>query len=107
MFFIVAEKILSDLIETLPDSPDLHHIEPTTFSIIMAGYNLHHQPSKTLATFDRIKKPNAVSYLLAVQACSKLKDLQRGKYLVNKLLQSNIDLHKNYKLQTALFDVRQ
>jgi len=71
----------------------------------MTGYNLHHQLEKTLTTFDRVQHPDAISYLLSFQACSQLKDLQRGKRLVKKLEQSNIDLRKEFKLQTALFDV--
>lgn len=101
----LAEEILSDLITSLPISNNPHHIDPTAFSIIMTGYNLHQQPEKTLTTFDHVQYPDAISYLLVFQACSQLKDLQRGKKLVDKLKQSNIDLRKELKLQTALFDV--
>ncbi|CAF1246072.1 unnamed protein product [Rotaria sp. Silwood1] len=102
---IATEKILSDLIASLSLSINPHHIDPTAFSILMTGYNLHHQPEKTLIIFDRVQYPDAISYLLVFQACSQLKDLQQGKRLVNKLAQSNIDLRKQFKLQTALFDM--
>ncbi len=101
----LAEEILSDVIKLLPISINPRYIDPTAFSVLMTGYNLHHQLEKTLTTFDRVQHPDAISYLLCFQACSQLKDLQRGKRLVKKLEQSNIDLQKEFKLQTALFDV--
>lgn len=103
--FILAEEILSDLITSLSTTTHPHHIDPTAFSILMTGYNLHHQPKQTLTTFNRIKNPDRTSYILAFQACSQLKDLEQGNKLVEKLLKSNINLQKDIKLQTALFDV--
>jgi hypothetical protein len=100
--FHLAEEILLDLITS---STNLHHIDPTAFSILMTGYNLHHQSEKTLITFNRVQKPDAISYLLAFQACSQLKNLEQGKQLAEKLVKSNINLRKEIKLQTALFDV--
>ncbi len=97
----LAEELLCDLIK----SPNLDHIDPTAYSILMTGYNLHHQPEKTLKMFYSVQHPDAISYLLSFQACSQLKDLQQGKILVEKLVQSNINLQKEFKLQTALIDV--
>ncbi|CAF0805064.1 unnamed protein product [Rotaria sordida] len=97
-YFDLAEKILSDLIASLPISTNPHHIDPTAFSILITGYNLHRQPEKTLITFDRVQYPDAISYLFSFQACSQLKDLQQGKRLINKLAQLNIDLRKQFKL---------
>ena len=94
----LAEELLFDLIK----SPNL---DPSAYSILMTGYNLHHQPDKTLKMFYSIQRPNAISYLLSFQACSQLKDLQQGKILLEKLGQSNINLQKEFKLQTALIDV--
>ncbi|CAF0935559.1 unnamed protein product [Rotaria sordida] len=74
-YFDLAKKILSDLIASLPISTNPHHIDPTAFSILMTAYNLHHQPEKTLITFDRVRYPDAISYLFSFQACSQLKDL--------------------------------
>ncbi|CAF1373777.1 unnamed protein product [Rotaria magnacalcarata] len=104
-YFDQAEQILADLLASLPTSTQPHHIDPTVFSIVMTGYNLHRQPDKTLITFDRIQCPDAISYLLAFQACALLKNLQKGKELAKKLEKLNIDLGKNFKLQTALFDM--
>jgi hypothetical protein len=87
----LAKEILSDLITSLPVSPNPRHIDPTAYSILMTGYNLHNQPEKTVMTFDLVQYPDAISYLLSFQACSQLKDLQRGQIFA--------------KLQTALFDV--
>ncbi|CAF4375005.1 unnamed protein product, partial [Rotaria sordida] len=92
------KKILSDLIASLPISTNPHHIDPTAFSTLITGYNLHHQPEKTLITFDRVRYPEAISYLFSFQPCSQLKDLQQGKRLINKLVPSNIDLRKQFKL---------
>lgn len=104
--FETAEEILSDLVASLPLSAHPDHIDPTAFSILMTGYNLHHQPERTLMTFNRAQNPDAISYLLAFQACSQLKDLKQGARLVEKLAKSKIDLRQEFKLQTALFDVR-
>jgi hypothetical protein len=103
----LAEEILADLITSLPLSTNPHHIDPTAFSILMTGYNLHHQPEKTLRMFTRVQNPDAISYLLSFQACSQLKDLEQGKQLAEKLAKSKINLRKEFKLQTALFDVSQ
>jgi len=102
--FETAEEILLDLIRS-SRNPD--HIDPTAFSILMTGYNLHQQPEKTLITFNRVQNPDAISYLLSFQACSQLKDLEQGKRLAEKLAKSKINLRKEIKLQTALFDVSQ
>lgn len=100
--FETAEEILLDLVRS-SCNPD--HIDPTAFSILMTGYNLHHQPRKTLITFNRVQNPDAISYLLVFQACAQSKDLEQGKRLVEKLDKSKINLRKEFKLQTALFDV--
>jgi hypothetical protein len=107
-FFVdLAEEILADLITSFPLSTNPHHIDPTAFSILMTGYNLHHQPEKTLLMFTRVQNPDAISYLLSFQACSQLKDLEQGNRLAEKLAKSKINLRKEFKLQTALFDVSQ
>jgi hypothetical protein len=103
--FETAEEILLDLVQSLPFLANPDHIDPTTFSILMTGYNLHHQPRKTLMTFDRVQNPDVISYLLAFQACAQLKNLKEGKRLVEKLEKSTINLREEFKLQTALFDV--
>jgi hypothetical protein len=109
LFYLLnlAEEILSDLITSLPTTLNPHHIDPTAFSILMTGYNLHQQPEKTLITSNRVQNPDAISYLLSFQACSQLKDLEQGKRLAEKLAKSKINLRKEIKLQTALFDVSQ
>ncbi len=103
--FKIAEEILLDLVESLPFSVNPDHIDPTAFSIIMTGYNLHHQSRKTLITFNRVQNPDVISYLLVFQACAQLKDLEQGKKFVEKFEKSKINLREEFKLQTILFDV--
>jgi hypothetical protein len=101
----LAEEILSDLIKPLSISSNPYHIDLTVYSILMTRHNLHHQPNKTLMIFNSIEYPDAISYLLSFRACSQLKDLERKEILVDKLEKSNINLRKEFKLQTVLFDV--
>ncbi len=101
----LAEEILSDLIKPLSISSNPHHIDVTACSILMTRHNLHHQPNKTLMIYNSIQYPDAISYLLSFRACSQLKDLEQREILVDKLEKLNINLRKEFKLQTALFDV--
>ncbi|CAF0987888.1 unnamed protein product [Didymodactylos carnosus] len=81
------------------------------YGLMMKNFNRNGQNEKTLKLFDEIILKNEINmteviYLLAIGACTNMKNLQRGKQIHRKMVNSKNESIKNViQLQNALINM--
>lgn len=71
----------------------------------MKGYNTIQEPLITLSIFDRISKPDAVSYLRAINACAQIAMSRRAHNLYQRIVQHLPAYQTDLRIMNALIDM--
>ncbi|XP_061340030.1 putative pentatricopeptide repeat-containing protein At3g15930 [Gastrolobium bilobum] len=81
--------------------------EVVSWNVMLSGYNRVKQFEKSKKLFIEMEKkevsPNSVTLVLMLSACSKLKDLDGGKYIYKYIKEGNVE--PNLILENALIDM--
>jgi hypothetical protein len=71
----------------------------------MNGYNHVRTPLIALSIFDKISKPDAISYLIAINACAQIAMLRRARSLYKQILCDFTSYKEDIRIMNALIDM--
>jgi hypothetical protein len=71
----------------------------------MNGYNSAQKPLMMLSIFDQIPQPDAMSYLIAINACAQIAMLRRARILYQQIGRNFPAYEKDIRIMNALINM--
>jgi hypothetical protein len=71
----------------------------------MQGYNYTQKPLITLSIFDKLSKPDVISYLISIKACAQIAMLRRAQTLYQRIVTNFPSYQNDIRIMNALIDM--